>query len=955
MDGPYVPHWKRTVGVRRLWASRRLLIRQRLQLVFSIALGLLALAPVPVPAQMPAVTPEQIEIFRSLPPEQQQAILESATGVGTADEATSEPGDTTRRTPASRGAAGTTRGGKGKDGAGARFLGLGGLEREEVRIKAGDTVVIKARLREDSTRSQGRDAYLRRLLQNIVEGNPYKLDADGLLTLRGVAPILLAGLTEEEATARVLADPALLEFQSEILLLPVVPIGEDGLELFGYQWFRSDETTLTPLAELPVPGDYVVGPGDRIEVQLLGNTTSRHSLVVNRDGRIMFPALGPVAVAGLRFDEARARIEARVAEEMINTRAAVTMGELRSIRVLVLGEVVQPGARAVSGQSTITNALMASGGVTDIGSLRNVQLKRGGRLVRTLDLYDLLIEGDSSADVRLQAGDVVLVPPVGPTAGITGQVRRPAIYELRGQATLGQLLDLAGGLKPVAARALATLHRFDAGGRRTVQDVDLGEPEVLRIPLRAGDLLDVPGGGPTVQNAVRLEGHVYRTRTVQYRPGLRLTDLIRSVHDLKPNADLGYVLVRREEPGTRRVSVVSADVGRALANPAGSDNIALHPLDRVIVFDLVAGRQQLLSPIVDELRLQGTAERPSAIVRVDGPVRVPGEYPLEPQMTVSELLRAAGGLAEDAYGGEAELARYEVRDGATRQTAVHAIDLGRALAKDPAADLPLAPFDFLVVKRVSQWQDQATIALEGQVKFPGVYPITEGETLRDVIERAGGLTPLAFPEGAVFTRESLRQREAQQIETLAERLRQDLAALALQGAQVSGATGDPQASAELLAVGRSLLDELTRAKPVGRLVIDWQSLAASNAGKHYDLLLKDGDRLVIPKRAQEVTVIGEVQNATSHLYVPGLSRDDYLEMSGGTRKRADTKRIYVVRANGKVEVRTSAWFAHAAEIKPGDTIVVPLDTERMRPLPMWSAITTILYNIAVAVAAVNSF
>ncbi|HET8690891.1 MAG TPA: SLBB domain-containing protein, partial [Steroidobacteraceae bacterium] len=332
----------------------------------------------------------------------------------------------------------------------------------------------------------------------------------------------------------------------------------------------------------------------------------------------------------------------------------------------------------------------------------------------------------------------------------------------------------------------------------------------------------------------------------------------------------------------------------------------------------------------------------------------PGDYPLEDDMTVSDLLRAGGGLTEDAYGTGAELARYEIRDGETRRTQVRKIDLSLAAAGDPSADVTLAPFDFLVVKEISQWATtQEIVHLEGQVKFPGDYPIEQGETLRSVIARAGGLTPLAFPGGSIFTREILKERERQQIEMLAERLKQDLAALALQGAQ-SGATGASQAS-NTLAIGQSLLADLRSAEPVGRLVIDLDRVLASTDAAD-DILLRDGDTLRVPRRPQEVTVIGEVQNATSHLYDPSLSRDDYLRLSGGPTQKADDKRIYIVRANGSVESGGgSRWFGQTGSVQPGDTIVVPLDAERMRPLPLWTAVTTIIYNLAVAVAAVGSF
>jgi protein involved in polysaccharide export with SLBB domain len=595
-----------------------------------------------------------------------------------------------------------------------------------------------------------------------------------------------------------------------------------------------------------------------------------------------------------------------------------------------------------------------SGGVKPIGSLRNIQLKRNGRVVSRLDLYDLLLNGDTSGDARLLPGDVIFIPPVGTTVGVTGEVRRPAIYELQGEASAADLLHLAGGLTPEADPRLATLQRIDERRERVVVDVDLTNPQARTTRLRSGDLLRVPGVRATYSNAVRVDGHVLRPASVEYRGGLRLTDVIPSADDLKPNADQRYVLIRREDAGTRRVQVLSADLSEAWRAPTTEANPRLAPRDRIYAFDLETGRRAILDPILQELKLQAVSDEPSQIVRVSGRVRVPGEYPLEPGMTVSDLIRAGGGLAEEAYGGEADLARYEVRDGQSRKTDVVKIDLRRALARDPAADQVLAPFDFLVVKEISQWSSQETVRLEGEVRFPGEYPIERGETLRSVIERAGGLTPLAFPQGSVFTRESLKERERRQVEILVDRLKQDLGTLALQATQAT--TGAPQQASETLAIGQSLLDDLRNAEPVGRLVIDLDRIMAADAASAADVILKDGDVLRVPQTAQEVTVIGEVQSATSHLYDPAFARDDYIRMSGGTTQKADDRRIYVVRANGSVETGSgSRWFRNAGSIQPGDTIVVPLDAERMRPLPLWTAVTTIIFNLAVAVAAVNSF
>jgi polysaccharide biosynthesis/export protein len=282
------------------------------------------------------------------------------------------------------------------------------------------------------------------------------------------------------------------------------------------------------------------------------------------------------------------------------------------------------------------------------------------------------------------------------------------------------------------------------------------------------------------------------------------------------------------------------------------------------------------------------------------------------------------------------------------------VDLARVRAGDPSADLPLRPFDTLVIKEISEWSQQEFVLIEGEVRFPGRYPIARGETLRSVVARAGGLTQLAFPNGSVFTREFLKDRERRQMKALADRLRQDLSSLALQSAQSSGPVAG--GASDTLAIGQSLLADLENAEPVGRLVIDLDRVLAAEPGSPNDLILRNGDLLRVPKLAQEVTVIGEVQNPTSHLFDPTLARDDYLGLSGGTNQKADDGRIYVVRANGSVETGSgSRWFRTEGGMQPGDTIVVPLDAERMRPLPMWTAITTILYNLAISVAAVNSF
>ena len=319
-------------------------------------------------------------------------------------------------------------------------------------------------------------------------------------------------------------------------------------------------------------------------------------------------------------------------------------------------------------------------------------------------------------------------------------------------------------------------------------------------------------------------------------------------------------------------------------------------------------------------------------------------------MRISDLIRAGGSLEDAAYGGQAELTRHRVVDGETRSSELVVVDVAAILRGDAAADMELQPYDFLNVKEMPQWSRQESVEIQGEVRFPGVYPVRRGETLHSVMLRAGGLTDLSFAEGSIFLREDLRQKEEERLEQLANRMQRDIAALALQ------ATQENSQASQALTIGQSLLSDLRDTEAVGRLVFNLDQVITNEAGSAFDIEMKDGDRVLIPRRAQEVTVVGEVQTLTSHMYRPGLERDDYVELSGGTTQRADRKRTYVVRADGSVVTAGTGWLGRSGqEIRPGDSIVVPLDSERMRPLPLWVAVTQIVYQLAVAAAAVNSF
>ncbi len=789
------------------------------------------------------------------------------------------------------------------------------------------------------------------LIDLIRSNNPYQLSRDGVLALPGFAPIPLAGLTEQLATLRLGVEPALRDLFIRLTKLPLTKVGPTALKPFGYDLFDRPISTFAPTTNVPVPADYVVGPGDELDVQLYGTKNANLKLLVGRDGHVSFPELGPISVGGQTFANVKAALESRVERQMVGVRANVTMGDIRTIRVFVLGDAKSPGSYAISGLGTITSALFAAGGVQPVGSLRNIQLKRSGGLVRRLDLYDMLIRGDTTDDAKLLPGDVIFIPPIGPTVTVAGEVHRPAIYEIRNETSVADVVQLAGGLTPEADTAKLALTRIDASLHRVVLQVDLSARAGQSEAVRNGDSLRVSRLRPTLDAGVVVQGYVYTSGAFAYHDGMRLTDVIRSVDDLKPNADLHYILIRRESPPDRRVTVLSADLVAALRDPGSAADLPLMARDRLMVFDLQSSRDRVIQPLLDDLKLQSNIGRPDEVVRIDGRANVPGQYPLETGMTVRDLIRAGGGLSDAAYGGNAELTRYKVVNGESRRTELIPVDLAAVLRGDPAANLQLEPFDNLSIREVQAWTDQETVTLRGQVKFPGRYSVKPGDTLKSVLQRAGGLTQYAFPEGSVFTRRELRDREQKELDMLAVRMQSDIAFVALQGT-----VANQGGAASALSVGQSLLSQLRQAKAVGRLVINLPRVMRAPARSQYDVVLRDGDELIVPKFQQEVTVIGEVQTVTSHLYKAGLSRDDYIAMSGGETVRADRGRIYVVRADGSVVASGGGrWFRTSrVQMEPGDTVVVPLNAEHMPPLPLWQAVSQILYNVAIAFLAVHT-
>jgi len=723
-----------------------------------------------------------------------------------------------------------------------------------------------------------------------------------------------------------------------------------AIKPFGYELFAGSPSTFAPGNELPVPPDYGIGPGDVLEIELFGRMNNSYSLMISREGLIKFPGIGPINVfeKGTDFLSLKNLIKEKINDQLGDgVQSSISMGSLRSIRIFLLGDVRKPGAYVVSSLSTMTNALLVCGGIKEIGSLRKIQLKRKGEVIAILDLYDLLLKGDTSADATVLPGDVIFVPTVGPRATLSGTVLRPAQYELFGGETLSDIIALGGGVDSRGDDRRIRLERLGPDRRPLVRNLQMEHDS--EFPLFGGDLVSVPSAAIRIDNVVSLTGNVERPGDYEWKSGLRIGDLISNANALLPGTDYGYALIRREH-SDGSLSVSQFRPIEIFRDSSSSLNLELQKRDTVYFFSSTNAevRERLLSPLIEELRKQSAPSEGVLVVSASGVVNFPGDYPLAQDMRLSDLLNAAGGMLDASYVLSSELTRMKVNDSTGAEIDHLLVKSLHSLDGNDTSDIFLQPYDSLNVKPIPSWREREVIEILGEVKFPGSYPLKPGETLSQVVARAGGLTDQAFSDGAVFSRESLKVKEQEQRDRLIAQLESDVANLSIRAESQDEAR-------QAQAVASSLLARLKSTKSQGRLVLPTKVLSVR--GEH-SIEALGGDRLFVPRIPFEVSVVGEVQFPTSHLHEKSLSRDDFIKRSGGFTANADKDRIFVVRANGAVLTRGgTGWFRGGlgAGIAPGDVIVVPINVEKSRLLENIVNGTQIVYQLAVAAAAVNSF
>jgi protein involved in polysaccharide export with SLBB domain len=507
-------------------------------------------------------------------------------------------------------------------------------------------------------------------------------------------------------------------------------------ERFGLDVFRNtaNDPDAIPM-DLPVGPDYVLGPGDSLEIDLWGGVSQRMYRVVDREGRVSLPEAGPLLVSGRSLGEVQLAVQQVLRTEYRDVSADVSLSKLRTVRVYVVGDVAQPGAYDISSLSTPLNALFAAGGVTPRGSLRALKHLRGKQLVEEVDAYDLLLHGVRSDMSRLENGDTLLVPALGPQVTVDGMVRRPAIYELHGENSLADVLELAGGILPTATLRHIEVQRVEAHEKRTMLTLDLspaGDADSAKKQLDAfkindGDEVHIFPIAPYNEDAIYLQGHVLRPGRFSYKQGMNLSDLIGSYKDLLPEPAPHYAEIIRLNPPDFHPSVESFDLSAALANPASGPK--LQPLDTVRVFS----RYDF---------------EPAPEVWIGGEVREPGKYRTSGQAYLRDTIYLAGGVTQDASLDSVQLFRTQP-DGTMK---ILSVNLREALAGNPVDNILIQPRDRLMIHRNSARVDPPTVYITGEVAKPGRYPLTTNMHVEDLVRVAGGVKRSAYTESADLAR-----------------------------------------------------------------------------------------------------------------------------------------------------------------------------------------------------------
>jgi protein involved in polysaccharide export with SLBB domain len=680
------------------------------------------------------------------------------------------------------------------------------------------------------------------------------------------------------------------------------------LPLFGETLFDQVPSTFAPVDRIAVPSEYVIGPGDELLLRAWGQIDLDARVVVDRNGSIYLPRVGSIMVAGLQYKQLSEFLKTNIGRIFRNFDLSVTLGQLRSIQIFVVGQARHPGAYTVSSLSTLVNALFASGGPSNRGSMRHIQLKRNGVVVADFDFYDLLIKGDKSKDEVLLPGDVIYIPPTGPQVAIAGSVNSPAIYELASSATLKEQIAIAGGLTTVADGDRVIVERIDARNLRKVEEFKLDESGLQRR-LSDGDIVRVFPISPRFENAVTLRGNVAQPGRYPWHEGMRIRELI---------PDRNFLLTRDFwEQQNSTADDKKFGSGRELKQVTDLHSLRATGLNKMKLNDKSGNDAD--DPSKEKLLEDVKGDTLKNDIKRNAP-EINWEYAVIQRLDRNTL---AASLIPFNLG------KAVLEGGGVDNQVLQAGDIVTIFSQ---ADIS-----------VSVEHQTKFVRLEGELQAPGVYKVEQGETLRELVRRAGGLTGHAYLYGSEFTRKSVQLQQQRSLNEMVRSLEEEIQRKTMYGSQAH-----PEQQAAILAqsqVDQAFLEKLRSVKPTGRVVLELKP-TQTTTDDIPELPLEDGDRITVPSKPATVTVVGAVYNQSSFVFQDGASIKRFLTLAGGGNRNADTKHMFLVRADGSVvskEQVSGIWRGGFDSVRtlPGDMLVVPTQIDKgsfVRGLRDWSQI-----------------
>lgn len=698
----------------------------------------------------------------------------------------------------------------------------------------------------------------------------------------------------------------------------------EGLKpkIFGEDLFKNENMTFEPNLRMATPKSYVIGPDDELLIDLSGDNEANYKLKVSPDGTIRLQYVGLISVGGLTIEQAISKIRSSMASTYPSLRSgrtnvAITLGNIRSIKVTVIGEVVKPGSYTVPSLFTVFNALYESGGPNRNGSFRKIQLVRNNKVVSTIDVYDFLLNGIQRNNIRLQDQDVINVPVYQTRVEMAGEIKRPALYEALNTETLDDMIRFAGGFSNDAYTAqIKVLQKTNK--ERKITDVQADDYNKYN-PLN-GDKYVVEAILDRFENRVEISGAVFRPGQFELDENLTLKQLIAKADGLKEDAFLNRGYISRLN-ADNSLSLLSFDVAKVLAGTEA--DIKLQREDKVTISSIFDLREEYK-------------------VTIQGEVRQPGTFEYGDNMNLEALIQMAGGFKEGATPNRIEISRRIKNSDATSASAqtaeVFTVNVDQNL-KIQEKDFTLKPFDIVSIRSSESYQVQRQVKVEGEVLYPGTYTITKkDERISDIMKRAGGLSPLAYVEGASLKRTG--GAEARAIDSLERRKEEKEKLMNLQRLKQSGAK-DTTAFEKDIQVLRSDL--------VG---IDLEKILKKPLSRN-DLIVEDGDIIRVPKELQTVRVTGEVLKPNSIVYVKGRSFKGYVDGAGGFSYNAYKKGAYIVYSNGSVAAaKKFLFFNNYPQVKPGSEIFVPKRAEREKMnVQAWIGISTAFASLAAIVVS----